>query len=63
MKKSYFAKTLIPAGFALGLFASQQSFILTTPDNLSQIGNGLFKDGSGDSIQVQITLRGKEFTL
>ena len=61
MKNSYFAKTLMPAGFAIGLFASQQSFILATPDNLNQIGKGLLEAGSGDSVQVQITLRGKEF--
>lgn len=44
MKDSYFAKTLMPAEFALGLFASQQNFILTTPEN-SPVGQGMFEAG------------------
>jgi len=62
MKDSYFTKTFLPVGFALSLFASpSHNFILTTPDNLSQIGNGTFEAASGDSVQVRITLRGREF--
>ena len=61
MKGSYFAKTFMPAGFALGLFASTQNFILTTPDN-SPAGLGMIEAGSGDSIEVRITVHGKEFT-
>jgi hypothetical protein len=62
MKKSYFSKAFLPAGFALSLFASpSHNFILTAPDNLSQIGKGMFEAGSGDSVQVRVTLRDKEF--
>ena len=60
MKDSYFARTLMPAGFALGLFASTQNFILTAPDN-SPVGHGMIEAGSGGSIEVRITVHGKEF--
>ena len=62
MKNSYFTKAFLPAGFALSLFAGPQNFILTTPDSSAQIGKGKFETGSGNSIQVEVTLRGKEFT-
>ena len=61
MKDSYFPKTFLPAGFLLGLFSSQQNFMLTTPDNNS-VGQGMFETGSGHSIQVRATVYGKEFT-
>lgn len=61
MKNSYFAKIFMPVGFALGLFAGPQNFILTTPDNNS-VGQGMFETGSGHSIQVRATVHGKEFT-
>jgi hypothetical protein len=62
MKNSYVTRAFLPAGFALGLFAGPQNFILTTPDSSTQIGKGMFESGSGDSIQVRVTVRGKEFT-
>jgi len=61
VKDSYFPKAFMPAGFLLGLFSSQQNFILTTPDNNS-VGQGMFETGSGHSIQVRATVYGKEFT-
>jgi hypothetical protein len=62
MNKSYFTKAFLPAGFAFSLFASPLNFILTTPDSHSQIGKGTIEAGSGDSVQVQLSVNGKEFT-
>ena len=62
MKNSYFTKTFLPAGFGLLLFSGPQNFILTTPDGSTQIGKGKFEAGSENSIQVEVNLRGTEFT-
>jgi hypothetical protein len=56
LKNSYFARTFLSVGFALGLFACPQYFILTTPDSSNQIGKGMFEAGSGVSIQVRVNV-------
>lgn len=54
-------RSILPAGFAFGLFASQQNFILTAPDN-SVVGQGIFEEASNAVAQVRMTIQGQEFT-
>jgi hypothetical protein len=63
MKNSYLARKFLPVGFLLGLFQGPQyyDFILTAPDNISQIGKGRLENGPENSDKVHITLYGKDF--
>ena len=61
MKFENFKRSMLPAGFAFGLFASQQSFVLTAPDN-SVVGQGTFEETSDAVAQAKMTIQGQEFT-
>lgn len=64
MKNTYLARKFLPVGFLLGLFQGPQhyDFILTAPDNITQIGKGRLVNGLRDSVKVRITIHGKDFT-
>ena len=61
MKFENLRRSMLPAGFAFGLFASQQNFVLTASDN-SVVGQGTFEETSNSVAQVKMTIQGQEFT-
>lgn len=61
METTVLTKALLPVGFALGLFASQQNFILTAPDN-SNVGHGVLETGTDGTIRASTIFHDKEFT-
>lgn len=61
MKFEKLTRAMLPAGFAFGLFASQQAFVLTAPDN-SVAGQGTFEESSDSVAHIKLTLQGREFT-
>ena len=61
MKFENFKRPMLSAGFAFGLFASQQSFILTAPDN-SVVGQGTIEETYDTVAQAKMTVQGREFT-
>lgn len=61
MKFEKFKHSMLPAGFAFGLFVSQQSFILTAPDN-SVVGQGTFEEPYDTVAQAKMVIQGQEFT-
>jgi len=61
MKFEKMKQSMLPAGFALGLFASPQPFVLTAPDN-SMVGRGTIEEISDSIVQAKITIQGQEFS-
>jgi len=60
MKLENLTRDMLSAGFAFGLFASQQNFVLTAPDN-TVVGQGAIEEVSNSIAQVKITFQGQEF--
>jgi hypothetical protein len=60
METTALTKAILPVGLAFGLFASQQNFILTAPDN-TNAGQGMFETDTNGTIRATTILHGKEF--
>jgi hypothetical protein len=61
MRLEKLTRAMLPAGFAFGLFVSQQAFVLTAPDN-GIVGQGTFEEASDSVAQIKITMQGREYT-
>lgn len=60
MKFEKLTRALLPAGFAFGLFASQQAFVLATPDH-GIVGQGTFEETADAVAQMKIRAQGREY--
>ena len=64
MKNLRVPRAWLPVGFLLGLIPGPQNynFVLTAPDDIRQIGKGMLETAARNSVKVQLSVSGKEFS-